>query len=95
MGNPKVGFVQGYNGQIAVDGKAQLIVAAELTRSASDGGQLIPTLEATCPARGPGYSPISRNTSMLSLPSRRPSMPSSSARVARRSARLIEPFSSS
>ena len=52
MGNPKVGFVQGYNGQIAVDGKAQLIVAAELTQSANDGGQLIPTLEAAMEVTG-------------------------------------------
>jgi transposase len=45
MGNPKKGFVQGYNGQIAVDGEANLIVAGTITQSAADGGQLVPVLK--------------------------------------------------
>ena len=45
MGNRKVGFVQGYNGQTAVDGEANMIVAATITQSAVDQGQLIPVLE--------------------------------------------------
>ncbi len=39
------GFEQCYNAQIAVDGKAQVIVAAEVTQSASDAGQLRPMLD--------------------------------------------------
>ena len=38
----KDGFIQGYNAQAAVDGKAQVIVAHELTQGMSDQGQLIP-----------------------------------------------------
>lgn len=45
MGNPKKGFVQGYNGQIAVDGEENLIVAETITQSAVDVGQLVPVLE--------------------------------------------------
>ena len=40
------GFIQGYNGQIAVDDKAQIIVAADLNNHASDSKELIPMLEA-------------------------------------------------
>jgi hypothetical protein len=36
----KDGFIQGYNGQAAVDGTAQVIVAQTLTQSMSDQGQL-------------------------------------------------------
>lgn len=43
MGNPKVGFVQGYNAQIAVDAKAQIIVANRITQCAADSGELLPT----------------------------------------------------
>ncbi len=39
------GFDQCYNGQIAVDGTAQIIVAADITQSASDSGQLCPMLD--------------------------------------------------
>ena len=42
----KDGFVQGYNGQAAVDGHAQVIVAQRLTPGQSDQDQLIPLLEA-------------------------------------------------
>lgn len=41
MGSPKTGFTQGYNGQIAVDGEAQIIVAAGITQCAADSGELI------------------------------------------------------
>jgi transposase len=41
----KDGFIQGYNAQAAVDGKAQIIVAHELTPSGSDHGQLVPLLD--------------------------------------------------
>jgi hypothetical protein len=37
----KDGFVQAYNGQIAVDAQAQVIVAHDVTQSAADGGQLL------------------------------------------------------
>jgi transposase len=40
------GFIQGYNGQVAVDDKCQIIVAAELNNEASDSKQLIPVLDA-------------------------------------------------
>jgi len=39
------GYVQAYNGQIAVDEASQLIVAAGLTQNAGDNGELIPILE--------------------------------------------------
>ena len=39
------GFEQSYNVQIAVDAEAQLIVAAELTRAATDNHQLLPVLD--------------------------------------------------
>ncbi len=41
----KTGFEQSYNAQIAVDGTAHVIVAAEVTQSASDSGQLRPMLD--------------------------------------------------
>jgi hypothetical protein len=37
----KDGFVQAYNGQIAVDAQAQVIVACDVTQSAADSGQLL------------------------------------------------------
>ena len=39
------GFEQCYNAQIAVDGKAQIVVGAGVTQSASDSGQLRPMLD--------------------------------------------------
>ena len=38
-------FEQSYNGQIAVDGEAQIIVAATLTQEVNDKQQLVPVLE--------------------------------------------------
>ncbi len=51
------GFIQAYNGQAAVDGKSQIIVAHRLTQNASDQDGLLPLLDATalmpgaCPTR--------------------------------------------
>src|SRR5499427_5790997 len=42
----KDGFVQAYNGQIAVDAQAQIIVAQDVTQSAVDCGQLLPMIDA-------------------------------------------------
>ena len=42
----KDGFVQAYNAQAAVDGKAQIIVAHDVTQSAVDCGQLVPMTDA-------------------------------------------------
>ena len=42
----KDGFVQAYNAQAVVDGEAQIIVAHDVTQSASDCGQLIPMTDA-------------------------------------------------
>jgi transposase len=38
-------FVQAYNGQIAVDGHAQVVVACVLTQAAVDAGQFVPLLD--------------------------------------------------
>jgi len=43
-GANKGSFVQGYNAQIAVDSKAQVIVAAEVTQETTDNRQLLPML---------------------------------------------------
>jgi len=40
----KDGYIQGYNAQAAVDGKAQIIVAHTLTPSMSDQGQFVPLI---------------------------------------------------
>jgi len=42
----KDGFVQAYNGQIAVDAQAQVIVAHDVTQSAADNGQLLGMADA-------------------------------------------------
>jgi Transposase DDE domain len=46
------GFVQGYNGQLAVDAAHQIIVAQRLTTNASDQAGLVPLLDATTAALG-------------------------------------------
>jgi transposase len=46
------GFVQGYNGQLAVDTAQQIIVAQRLTTNGSDQAGLVPLLEATQAALG-------------------------------------------
>ena len=38
-------FIQGYNAQAAVDASSQVIVAASLTNSAADAGQLVPIVD--------------------------------------------------
>jgi transposase len=42
----KDGFIQGYNAQAAVDGKAQIILAHGLTQSTSDQDQLVPLIDS-------------------------------------------------
>jgi len=51
------GFVQAYNGQLAVDGKHQIIVAAELDNNASDNEKLLPMVDAAVANAGgkPAY----------------------------------------
>ena len=46
-GSQKGAFVQGYNAQIAVDGKAQIIVAVDVIQQTTDNHQLAPMLEQT------------------------------------------------
>ena len=46
MGDPKTGFVQGYNAQIAVDAEEQIVVAAGVTQCAADNGQLVGVTKA-------------------------------------------------
>jgi hypothetical protein len=46
------GFVQGYNGQLAVDAMHQIIVAQRLTTNGSDQDGLAPLLDATTAALG-------------------------------------------
>jgi transposase len=46
------GFIQGYNGQLAVDAARQIIVAQRLTTHGSDQAGLVPLLDATKAALG-------------------------------------------
>jgi transposase len=46
------GFIQGYNGQLAVDTTHQIIVAQRLTTNGSDQDGLVPLLDATTAALG-------------------------------------------
>ena len=41
----KEGYIQGYNAQAAVDGKAQIILAHNVTQSMSDQDQLVPLID--------------------------------------------------
>lgn len=45
MKNGKGAFIQGYNGQIAVDADHQIIVACALTQQAADVGHIVPLVE--------------------------------------------------
>lgn len=47
MRMPSKAFDQSYNTQIAVDAERQIIVAAMVTQSANDNGQLLPVLNAS------------------------------------------------
>ena len=46
MDGASKGFIQAYNAQAAVDDKAQIIVAAEITQQANDKKQLVPMIQA-------------------------------------------------
>jgi len=46
------GFIQGYNGQLAVDSAHQIITAQRLTTNGNDQAGLVPLLEATTAALG-------------------------------------------
>ena len=46
LGNPRSGYVQGYNGQIAVDGAVGVVVAARVAQCAADSGELVPMTQA-------------------------------------------------
>ena len=50
--NTRDGFVQGYNGQLAVDAAHQIITAHRLTTNGSDQEGLVPLLDATTAALG-------------------------------------------
>ena len=45
MGSPQKGFMQGYNGQIAVDAEEQIVVAQDITQCAADNAELIPMIK--------------------------------------------------
>jgi hypothetical protein len=49
----KDGFVQAYNGQLAVDAQSQVIVAQDVTQSPVDSGQLLPMADAVEANLGP------------------------------------------
>jgi transposase len=51
-GANKGSFVQAYNAQAAVDGEAQIIVAAEVTQQPNDQQQLVPMAEAVVASTG-------------------------------------------
>ncbi len=46
--NARKCFVQAYNAQIAVDGEAQVIVAADLTQQTTDRERLLPMVQSVC-----------------------------------------------
>jgi transposase len=60
------GFIQGYNAQAAVDGAHQVIVAQDLTASASDQGQLVPLVDAITTNTGRKPTEVSADTGYCS-----------------------------
>ena len=62
----KDGYIQGYNAQAAVDGKAQIIAAHALTPSMSDQHQLVPLVDAIEETLGRKPSEVSADSGYLS-----------------------------
>ncbi len=60
------GFIQGYNGQLAVDGHRQVITACRLTTNAADHGGLVPLTEATARALGRAPREVSGDAGLCS-----------------------------
>ena len=65
------GFIQGYNGQLALDAGHQIIIAQRLTTNGSDQAGLIPLLDAARGARHPRLSRL-RPRGPRRIRSRRP-----------------------
>jgi transposase len=59
-------FIQGYNAQAAVDAKKQIIVAATLTNSASDAGQLLAVVDLIGDHLGRGPRQVSADAGYCS-----------------------------
>jgi transposase len=59
-------FVQAYNGQIAVDGHAQVIVACVLTQAAVDAGQFVPLLDQIRTALGQAPTTVTADAGYFS-----------------------------
>jgi transposase len=64
----KDGFVQAYNGQAAVDGAAQIIVAQDVTQNSSDRGQLVPMADAVTTNMGRKPEQLSADAGYCSEP---------------------------
>lgn len=62
----KDGFIQGYNGQAAVDDHAQIIVAQTLTDSGSDQAQLVPLLDGVKANMGQNPAEVSADAGYCS-----------------------------
>lgn len=60
------GFIQGYNAQAAVDGKAQVIVAQGLTECAADSDQLIPMVDTVIANMGQTPAQVSADAGYCS-----------------------------
>ena len=59
-------FIQGYNAQAAVDSKAQIIVAAEITQQANDKQQLVPMVRAVVENLGKNPEHVTADTGYFS-----------------------------